>query len=215
MTLCLLLIGAPGSGKGTQASIISKKKKLVKLSTGDLIRDEVKNGTELGSRLGPLIGTGNLVDDETMLGLVKTFFKGEDMESGIVSDGFPRNLNQAMDFNQFFPLNAKTIEIKVIYLKIRVQDLVGRIVNRRICIECNEIFNVSDSYTIGLKECVQCGGELILRDDDNEAIVRKRHSIFEGTINRMLAFYGDNVTIIDATLNRNEVTRLILEELDK
>ncbi|MBT5954941.1 nucleoside monophosphate kinase [bacterium] len=214
MTLCCLLIGAPGSGKGTQSSIISKKKNLVKLSTGDLIRQEVNKGTADGERMSLLISDGNLVDDATMILLLKRFFEENHIETGIVSDGFPRNLNQAKDLSKFFSSSPESVELKVLYLKIPVQDLIGRILSRRICVRCNEIFSMKDSRESLLKVCSTCGGELILRNDDNEKVVRKRHKIFEETILPMLEFYGDKVTTIDATLTKDKVTELILKELE-
>lgn len=149
------LLGAPGSGKGTQAKLLSEYYGIAHISTGDLFRRAISENTPLGQQIKQYMAT--LVPDEIVLALVKERLAQDDCKNGYILDGFPRTINQAKLFGEYTNLD------KVIYLNVPKDEVVNRILSRRTCEKCGEIYNTS---TFSGNKCVKCGGNLVVRKED-------------------------------------------------
>ena len=160
----IVLFGAPGSGKGSQATRIIKKYNLPHISTGDLFRENIANNTKLGAVAKSYINKGELVPNELVFDMLKDRLSKADCEKGYILDGFPRNLEQAIELEKFAKIDA------VIYIDVSMSEIEIRAVNRRICPSCGKIYSMLEKYT----EKCDCGSDLIQRDDDKIEIVRKR-----------------------------------------
>lgn len=193
----LILLGAPGSGKGTQAA------KIVELgynhvSTGDLLRAEIKKGSELGNKIQGLISDGKLVDDQTVLDLLKANI---DLSKGAyIFDGFPRTEVQAKMLDDQIIKDSKAVAV---YLDVSLDELVSRIVNRRTCGGCNEIYNLINKPPKQEGTCDLCGKDLVHRKDDNEETVQNRMDVFKGQIEPIMAYYESKGVMrkVDASIN--------------
>lgn len=172
----IILLGAPGSGKGTQAKMLSQKLKLPHISTGDLFRDNLKNGTPLGHKVKGYLESGNLVPDETVIEMLMDRVNADDCKKGYILDGFPRSLPQAEALKQ----ELLKEDINLIVLNIAVDDalIVKRIEGRRSCAECGAIFNIHFSPSKEEGVCDKCGGKLQQRSDDNAQVVEERLRVY-------------------------------------
>ncbi len=156
----MVLLGAPGSGKGTQAKRLCKELGLTLISTGDLLREAVRNNTPLGVKAKGFMDAGKLVPDELVIGLIQEKLAG--LKGGFLLDGFPRNLEQAKMLDQIAQVNI------AVNLDMDEQIIVDRIVNRRICKQCNEVYHLIAKPPKIAGKCDKCGGELYQRTDDTE-----------------------------------------------
>ena len=181
----LILLGAPGSGKGTQANNLIKECGYKHLSTGDLLRAEMASGSELGQRVKAVVDAGKLVDDDLVLELLSA---NCDLEAGHgIFDGFPRNLDQAKALDEKVLRDAKS---KAIYFDIDLDLLKDRLVNRRTCKGCGEIYNLLFKKPVEEEKCDKCGStDLQQRKDDNEETVKTRLGVFKETVDPILDFY--------------------------
>lgn len=161
----IVLLGPPGSGKGTQANIICEKYNLPHISTGDIFRYNIKNETELGKKVKSYIDSGSLVPDEVTIDIVKDRLENADCEKGFVLDGFPRNLVQAKALSSFVTID------KAIMIDLSDEEIIRRLSGRRMCASCGNPTHV-DWLVDG--KCEKCGGEVLTRDDDKEEVVRAR-----------------------------------------
>ena len=161
----IVLLGPPGSGKGTQANIICEKYNLPHISTGDIFRYNIKNETELGKKVKSYIDSGSLVPDEVTIDIVKDRLEDADCEKGFVLDGFPRNLVQAKALSSFVTID------KAIMIDLSDEEIIRRLSGRRMCSSCGNPTHV-DWLVDG--KCEKCGGEVMTRDDDKEEVVRAR-----------------------------------------
>ncbi len=161
----IVLLGPPGSGKGTQANIICEKYNLPHISTGDIFRYNIKNETELGKKVKSYIDLGSLVPDEVTIDIVKDRLENADCEKGFVLDGFPRNLAQAKALSSFVTID------KAIMIDLSDEEIIRRLSGRRMCASCGNPTHV-DWLVDG--KCEKCGGEVMTRDDDKEEVVRAR-----------------------------------------
>ena len=161
----IVLLGPPGSGKGTQANIICEKYNLPHISTGDIFRYNIKNETELGKKVKSYIDLGSLVPDEVTIDIVKDRLENADCEKGFVLDGFPRNLVQAKALSSFVTID------KAIMIDLSDEEIIRRLSGRRMCASCGNPTHV-DWLVDG--KCEKCGGEVMTRDDDKEEVVRAR-----------------------------------------
>ena len=161
----IVLLGPPGSGKGTQANIICEKYNLPHISTGDIFRYNIKNETELGKKVKSYIDSGSLVPDEATIDIVKDRLENADCEKGFVLDGFPRNLVQAKALSSFVTID------KAIMIDLSDEEIIRRLSGRRMCASCGNPTHV-DWLVDG--KCEKCGGEVMTRDDDKEEVVRAR-----------------------------------------
>lgn len=202
MSIQLVLLGAPGSGKGTQAKRLSGELGFKHLSTGDLLRAEIKKGSDLGNRVTAILEAGNLVDDATVLELLKINCNKDDSN---IFDGYPRNIEQAKSLDSVVIGEANH---KAVYFDIDLELLVERIVNRRTCGDCGEIYNIVSKKPQVEGTCDKCGGtSLNQRKDDNEETVRNRMSVFSEEIAPILSFYEDKGVLfrVDGTSSPDEI----------
>jgi adenylate kinase len=173
----LILFGAPGVGKGTQAKLISRKFSIPQISTGDMLRDAVKAKTELGEKASQIMNAGKLVPDAIMLALIKERISRADCKTGFILDGFPRTIAQAEGLDQLF---ASLGLAAVILIEINVPDeeIIKRLLSRRICEKCGTDFNLITNPPPVNMICPNCQGKIVQRKDDNEETIAKRLQVY-------------------------------------
>ncbi len=205
----IILLGAPGAGKGTQATRISEKYGLPHISTGDIFRDNIKRGTEIGLLAKSYTDKGQLVPDEVTCKIVEGRLAEEDCKGGYLLDGFPRNLFQAQELDKFSKVDA------VINIDIDLSLLMDRLCGRRVCKSCGESYHVN--FLNGKTTCDKCGGELYQRKDDNEETVGNRLKVYTEQTAPLIDYYkGKGVLIdIDGVGAIDEVFARICAALDK
>lgn len=184
----LILLGPPGAGKGTQAALLSKKFNLAHISTGDLLRQAVKDQTTLGKEAKSYIDKGELVPDNLVTSLVQDKIKNIDIEKGFILDGFPRNIAQAQDIDKFLKDQAKEINW-VIYLKTKESTIISRLSGRRVCQNCAAVFHVKNVPPKKEGICDYCAGKLTQRDDDKPATVKNRIKIYQEQTKDLIDYY--------------------------
>lgn len=179
----LVLLGAPGSGKGTQCALIKNKFDIVQVSTGDLFRDNIKNNTPLGLQAKNFMDAGQLVPNEIVQNMLAS--KLDELgDKSFMLDGFPRTLAQAEFLDDYLARNNKPLNT-VIFFDVDDEEIITRLSKRLTCKSCGKIHNQNYS------ECPSCGGELFKRDDDNEETVKNRLKVFHENNNALLDFYRD------------------------
>ncbi len=183
--LKIILLGAPGAGKGTQGELISKKYYFPKISTGDILREAVKNGTELGLKAKAKMDAGELVDDEIILGIIKERVSRDDCQRGFILDGFPRNINQADEFEKI-GIEGKEL---VLYFDISDEEIIKRLSSRRVCSKCGAIYSLLIFPPKKEGVCDKCGGKLIQRDDDTPEVIKKRLEVYKAQTFPLIDFY--------------------------
>lgn len=208
----LILLGAPGTGKGTQAKKIVENLGYKHISTGDLLRNEIAKDSELGKRVKGIIDKGNLVNDEVVLELLNANCNVE--KTAYIFDGFPRNIEQARLLEKEV---LKGAPARAIYFDIDLEVLVKRISNRRIAPESGEIYNLESRPPKVEGRCDVSGEELVHRKDDNAETVRNRLEVFSDTIAPILDYYSsrDELIRLDASNGADEVYRLVEESINK
>ncbi len=185
----LILLGPPGAGKGTQASRIIDKFKIPQISTGDILRAAVREGTEMGKEAQKYMNEGKLVPDSVVIGIIRDRLAQDDCKNGYLLDGFPRTLPQAEELNKILDtLNSKLDA--VISIEVPDEEIITRITGRRMCKNCGAVYHVKFSPPEKDGICDKCGGELYQRDDDNEATVRERLSAYKAQTEPLKEFYG-------------------------
>jgi len=186
----LILLGAPGAGKGTQAREVAKLYSVPHLSTGDMFREHVAKGTELGRRAKPIMESGQLVPDEIVLGMVEERVARPDCANGCVLDGFPRTLAQAERLEAILSgLPALAGRTLAVNLAVDAEVVVRRIASRRTCRNCSAIYNTGGKTPQVAGKCDVCGGEVIQRPDDREEVVRQRLAAYEQQKRPLVDFY--------------------------
>ena len=184
----IVLLGAPGSGKGTVGEIIAKDLKLAHISTGDLFRENLKNKTELGKKAQEYMDKGELVPDEITIGMLGERLKAEDVVNGAVLDGFPRTGAQAVSLDEMLTkMNAKVD--MALNIDVPFDEIVERIANRRSCRGCNEIYNVVFNPPKQEGICDKCGGELYQREDQKPEVVQNRLEVYKKTSEELIKYY--------------------------
>lgn len=198
----LILLGAPGSGKGTQAARLVNELGYNHLSTGDLLRKEIKSGSELGNRVQGIMNAGKLVDDNTVLELLNA--NCDLTSTAYIFDGFPRNKDQAKALDEVVLKDASN---KAVYFEIDLDMLAARLTNRRTCSGCGEIYNLLSKAPKEEGKCDLCGSSLTQRKDDNEETVKTRLQVFKDTIEPVLAHYESSGRLarVDASKAPEEV----------
>ncbi len=185
----LLLIGPPGAGKGTQATIISKKYGIPQIATGDMLRQEVKNASDLGTKAKAYMDKGELVPDSLVISMLEKRLKGKDASKGFILDGFPRTVAQADALDNKF----KELEIDkfvVIELKVNEESIIKRLSARRTCNSCGKIFNLMTEPPKKDGVCDDCNGSLYQRDDDKEATIRERFKVYNSKTAPLVEYYA-------------------------
>lgn len=185
----VILIGAPGSGKGTQAELLQEKLHLKHISTGDMLRHAVRTGTELGRKAEPIMKSGGLISDDLMNGIVRERLAQDDVRDGFVLDGYPRTLNQAEAFDEIISGNG-TGGLKVFHLSVPDDVIVGRVSERISCPGCGAIYHKTTSPPEEEGVCDRCGSALVARADDQEAeAVKKRLAEYHRLTEPLVAHY--------------------------
>lgn len=188
----LIILGPPGAGKGTQASILSEKLGIVTISTGAMLRAAVKENTPLGKEAKVYLDKGQLVPDELVVSLVKERLNGSDCEKGFILDGFPRTVNQAQVLD-------KNLEIdKVLTLDVDDEVIVERLSGRRECKKCAQPYHILFNPPATDGKCDKCGGDLICRADDNEVTIRKRLEVYHEQTEPIKAYYMQQGKVVIA-----------------
>ncbi len=176
----LILLGAPGAGKGTQATKISDRYGLVHISTGDIFRKNLKEGTPVGLKAKAYIDKGQLVPDEVTCEIVAERLKEADCQKGFMLDGFPRNVYQAQALEKMTDIDV------VLNIAVDLNKLMARLTGRRVCAACGESYHVS---TFTQSKCLKCGGDVIQRADDTEETVGKRLQVYTEQTQPLIDFY--------------------------
>lgn len=184
----IVLLGAPGSGKGTVGKIIAEDLKLAHISTGDLFRENLKNETELGKEAKQYMDKGELVPDEVTIKMLKERLNGEDVENGAVLDGFPRTGVQAVSLDNMLEEMGAKVDM-ALNIDVPFDEIVERIANRRSCKGCGEIYNVVFSPSKAEGICDKCGGELYQREDQKPEVVENRLQVYSKTAQELINHY--------------------------
>lgn len=197
----IILIAAPGAGKGTLAKSLKEKYDYVHISTGDLLRDAVSKGDELGLKIKDILAQGLLVEDEIVYQVLKNRLQEADCKNGIIMDGFPRNVNQAVKYEEI--LSDINIDLGVaILLDIEESKLIERITGRRLCSQCGEIYNIYNPAIAPKVEniCNKCGSALYQRSDDNEEALKSRYATYVEKTQPLIDYYKNknNLYIVDS-----------------
>lgn len=205
----IVLLGAPGAGKGTQAAKLVEKYGYAHISTGDMLRAAVKNQTPLGLEAKKYMDAGDLVPDEVVIGLVKERLQDEDTKAGFILDGFPRTSTQAVALDSELASLDRPLDAALL-VDVDKEVIIKRLTSRRMCRDCGYIGTVAD------EKCPKCGGEMYQRDDDNEATVRNRLDVYENSTAPLIDYYRgcDLLIEIDGDRDPELVLASIVEALD-
>ena len=185
----IVLLGAPGAGKGTQAVRLAERYKVPHISTGDIFRKNIKERTPIGVEAKSYIDKGQLVPDEVTIRIVKDRLQEKDCENGYLLDGFPRNVFQAKALDDFSEVD------KVVNIDVPLHKLMRRITGRRVCGKCGESYHID--YLDGKTECGKCGGNLTQRADDNEETVKSRLDVYVGQTALLTEYYKERGVLVD------------------
>jgi adenylate kinase len=184
----IVLLGAPGAGKGTQAKKLVEKYSLPQISTGDLLRAAVAAGTQLGKEAKSFMDKGELVPDRVVLGMVEERLKKDDCKKGYILDGFPRNTAQAEALDKMLSSLKMSLD-GALRVDVPFDDLMKRLTGRRTCKSCGQMYNVYFSPSKKEGVCDKCGGELFQRDDDKEATIKKRLDVYNAQTAPLMEYY--------------------------
>lgn len=212
--LRLILLGPPGAGKGTQASVITKKYNIPHISTGDIFRANIKEGTELGKKAKEYMDKGLLVPDELVVSIAKDRITEEDCKDGFLLDGFPRTLNQGEALDQ--ELKELSLELdKVININVEKEVLIQRATGRRVCKDCGATYHIEFNRPKKEGICDLCGGELLQRVDDKVETVEKRIEVYHEQTAPLIDYYTEKGLIlnVDGTKPIDEIFQSISEAL--
>jgi adenylate kinase len=185
--LKLIFIGPPGSGKGTQAKRLASRLSIPHISTGDMLREAIADGTELGQQAAPIMASGALVSDDLMVGIINDRLAKPDAAGGFILDGFPRTLVQAEKLDSI--VGNGSDPLRVLQLLVPDDAIVRRITLRRSCAQCGAIYHLENQPPANDSVCDRCGAEVIARPDDNETAVRKRLEAFHAQTLPVATYY--------------------------
>jgi len=202
----IVLLGAPGSGKGTQAKKLEQERGIPHISTGDMLRAAVEAGTRFGQQAKAIMEAGQLVSDDIMLGIISERLRETDAEDGFILDGFPRTEQQALDLAELLDELGQPLDGAVL-MDVPFEILMKRLTGRRTCSATGKLLNVYFSPPEELEACKEAGGELIQRDDDNEETIRNRLEVYREQTEPLIEFYQKRgkLTTVDADGGIDEV----------
>ena len=190
----IVLLGAPGSGKGTVGKIIAEDLKLAHISTGDLFRENLKKETELGKKAKEYMDKGELVPDEITIGMLQDRMKNNDVENGAILDGFPRTKAQAESLDKMLTADGNKVDM-ALNIDVPFEEIVERIANRRSCRGCNAIYNIVFNPPKQEGICDECGGELYQREDQKPEVVQNRLEVYKKSADELIKYYTEAGTI--------------------
>ena len=207
----ILLLGAPGSGKGSQAELLEKGFNIVQVSTGDLLREAVSNNTEIGIIAKISMDKGELVSNDLVIELLSTRLKECDCGNGVIFDGFPRNIKQTDLLEDLLKERGEKLDL-VVNIEVPFDVIIKRLNSRRVCSDCGKGYNTVSNPPKG-DNCDECGGKIIIRDDDKKEVVQNRLDVYEKNTKPLIAHYSQKGIMI----NINGVGKVaeIYEELTR
>ncbi len=212
----IIMLGAPGTGKGTVAGILQEKKGIKQVSTGDIFRKNIKEGTELGKIADSYISKGQLVPDDITIGIVEKRLEEDDVKSGIILDGFPRTVVQAQELDKILASKGQKVDL-VINLVTPEEEIIERIVNRRVCSnpECKTVYNLILNPPKQEGICDKCGSKLIQRKDDNIETVKLRFNSYIEQTSPLIQYYEKQGNLYTATVSKeiNKLGKDVAEEI--
>lgn len=210
----IIMLGAPGAGKGTQAKKIAAKYSIPHISTGDIFRANIKNGTELGNKAKTYMDQGLLVPDELVVDLVVDRVKQDDCKNGYVLDGFPRTIPQAEALDKALAAIGEKMDY-AIDVDVPDDNIVHRMSGRRACVGCGATYHLEYAPTKTEGICDACGKELILRDDDKPETVKKRLGVYHEQTQPLIDYYTNAgiLKTVDGTIDINDVFQAIVDIL--
>lgn len=211
MAKTVVFLGPPGAGKGTQSALLAERMSFVQLSTGDMLRDAVRNQTLLGIKAKSYMDEGKLVPDELIIGLIEE--KLETMpDKNIILDGFPRTIKQAQALDDLLKRKGRNLDA-VILFKIDDAEVIKRLSGRRVCPSCGAVYHLVYNPPKVDEICDRCGSEIIQRDDDKEEVIKKRLEVYHSQTSPLIEYYGQKVLVVDATQDKESVYNQILSVL--
>ncbi len=212
----LVLVGPPGAGKGTQAQFLSSQFDIVQISTGDIFRANVGNGTDLGLEAKKYMDAGELVPDSVTIAMVKVRLAEDDVRHGFLLDGFPRNVEQAAALGTLLEELDTGLDA-VLEMQVDNDEIVRRLAGRRTCHGCGQIWHVDYDPTLVPGVCDTCGGELYQREDDQPETIRRRLEVYDEQTAPLVSYYADRGLLVplDATGDVEDVTARAIEALKR
>jgi adenylate kinase len=208
----LILLGPPGAGKGTQAELLVEKFAIPHISTGDIFRAAIKEGTPLGTEAKRFMDSGQLVPDEVVIGIVKERLLKKDCQKGFLLDGFPRTVPQADSLDAFLASQGMKIDA-VINIEVESAILLKRLTGRRVCRNCASVYHIETKQTKVMGICDHCGGEVYQRDDDAPATVSKRLDVYEAQTEPLINYYRQKGIL--QSFDGKELIKVIFEKICK
>ena len=211
----IVLLGAPGSGKGTQAKRLMADKHIPQISTGDMLREAIASGTRLGLKAKSTMESGNLVPDDVVLGIISERISKPDAAEGFILDGFPRNMQQALDLSELLDQLGTPLDTAVL-LDVDFDILMKRLTGRRTCSATGKLLNIYYSSQEELDECTNAGGELIQREDDNEETIANRLEVYRENTEPLIDYYASRgkLTTVSAEGTIDEIYERLRAALD-
>lgn len=211
----MVLMGPPGAGKGTQATRVAEAEGLCKISTGDLLREAVTEGTELGRKAEDIMERGELVPDDLILDLVGRVLDSPACSGGAVYDGFPRTVEQAEGLDRLLESRGERVD-HVVVIEVPEDEIVDRLSGRRVCKNCGKLYHIRFDPSAEKGRCDECGGELVQRSDDQPETIRRRLAVYREETAPVLETYEPEpgVTTIDGDRPIEEVAASIRRALD-
>jgi len=212
----LVFLGAPGAGKGTQAKKLVEKYGIPQISTGDLLRAAVAQGTPLGKEAKSYMDRGELVPDQVVLGMVKERISQDDCKKGFILDGFPRNVAQAEALDKMLAEMNIPLDL-ALNVDVPFEDLMKRLTGRRTCKSCGQMYNIYYSPSKVEGKCDKCGGELFQRDDDKEETIKKRLDVYRAQTEPLIDYYSKKGILknVSGTGSIDEIFNSICAILEK
>jgi adenylate kinase len=212
--MIVVLLGPPGSGKGTQAKKLLAQRQLPQLSTGDILRQAISEGSELGKEAKAFMDKGALVPDVVVIGLIAARSVAADGKKGFVLDGFPRTIPQAEALDKMLKEQGRQVDVAVLF-KIPDSELLRRLSGRRTCLNCGSMFHVDSLKPKKEGICDKCGSALVQRDDDKVEVIQKRLTVYHHQTEPLAKFYesAKKLKTIDATQTPEQVTESLQKAL--
>ena len=211
----IVLLGAPGSGKGTQAKKLMAERNIPQISTGDMLREAVAAGSRFGQQAKEIMEAGQLVSDDIMLGIISERLSQPDAQDGFILDGFPRTGKQALDLNELLDGLEKPLDAAVL-MDVDFDILMKRLTGRRTCSLTGKLLNIYFSPQEELDACTSAGGELVQREDDNEETIRSRLDVYREQTEPLVDYYRERgkLKVVDADGSIDEVYERFLGAIE-
>lgn len=206
----LILLGAPGAGKGTQAEIICDKLQIPAVSTGNILREAIKNGTEMGAKAKAFIDSGALVPDDVIIGIIKERLVQQDCQNGFILDGVPRTVAQAQALEDM----GVSID-RVVNIEVEDETIIQRLSGRRVCSSCGASYHTVFKPSANADICDRCNGQLIIRKDDTLETITERLKVYHEQTEPLISFYQERgkLVTIQGVEGVENTTKLLLEQL--